>query len=355
MAKKSPPPEFLLDLLNARSPSGFEFEAQAAFDRHMKPGCDAYRADALGNRFATVNPDGDPVLLLAGHLDELGLILTYVNKDGFLYFDTIGGQDRVMLPGRRVWIHTKSGPVRGVTGKRAIHLMDDGDRDKVPKVHEMWIDIGAENRKEALERVEIGDCVTVDCGFEILSGEIATARAFDDKVGAYAIGEAVRRLRGARKLQARVVGVATTQEEIGVRGATVSAYSVDPHFAIAVDVGHATDHPDTDHRKHGDVKLGRGPVICRGANINPIVYRKLVAAAQDEDIPFQLEADPRPTGTDARALQLGRGGIATGLVSIPLRYMHTPCEVAHLGDVENTVRLLVAFAKALKRGETGVF
>jgi putative aminopeptidase FrvX len=345
-------PPFLAELLHARSPSGYETEAQAVFDRHVKPAADAYANDALGNRLATLNPSGDPVLMLAGHMDELGLIITYVNKDGFIYFDTIGGHDLSVISGRRVVIQTAYGPIKGVTGKRAIHLMDEEDRKKVPKKHEIWIDIGVRSKKEALERVTIGDVATYDHELELFSGSIGTARAFDNKVGAYVVGETLIRLAAEKKkLAAKVVSVATSQEEIGVRGATTAAYAVNPHLALAVDVGHATDHPDCDNRKFGETKLGGGPIICRGANINPKVYDRLIKAAKKLKIPYQLDADPRPTGTDARAIQMGRGGVATGLVSIPLRYMHTPSEVVDLEDVERCVKLFVEFARGLEKGD----
>lgn len=344
-------PTFLAELLHARSPSGYESEAQAVFDRHVKPSADEYRNDALGNRIATLNSAGDPVLMLAGHMDELGLIITYVNKDGFLYFDTVGGHDLSVISGRRVIIQTENGPVIGVTGKRAIHLMDEEDRKKVPKKHEIWIDIGVRSKKEALERIAIGDVATYDHELQMINGSVGAARAFDNKVGAYIVGETLRRLAKEKKLAAKIVSVATSQEEIGVRGATTAVYSVNPHLAVAIDVGHATDHPDCDNRRFGETKLGGGPIICRGANINPKIYQKLVAAAKKAGIPYQLEADPRPTGTDARAIQMGRGGVATGLLSIPLRYMHTPSEVVDLEDVERCVKLLVEFARALKKGD----
>jgi endoglucanase len=345
-------PGFLTELLHARSPSGYEGEAQAVFDRHVKPAADSYGGDALGNRIATLNPKGDPTLMLAGHIDELGLLVTYVNKDGFVYFDTIGGHDRTVISGRRVVIQTAKGPVKGVTGKRAIHLMDEADRKKVPEIHEIWIDIGARSKAEALERISIGDAATYDHEFELIHGSIGTARAFDNKVGAYVVGETLIRLsRDAKKLAARVVAVATSQEEIGCRGATSSGYSVDPQVSLVVDVGHATDHPDCDNRKYGETKLSGGPIICRGANINPLVYDNLIKAAKRLKIPYQVESDPRPTGTDARAIQIGRGGVAMGLVSIPLRYMHTPSEVVDLEDVERCVKLFVEFARAVKKGE----
>src|SRR5580658_3435414 len=222
-AAPRPVPPFLAELLEARSPSGFETEAQAVFDRHVRPAADQYANDALGNRIATINPEGDPTLMLAGHMDELGLMVTYVNKDGFVYFDTIGGHDRSIISGRRVLIQTAAGLVKGVTGKRAIHLMDEADRKKVPEIHEIWIDIGARSKKEALERISIGDAATYDHEFELISGSIGTARAFDNKVGAYIVGETLIRLaRDRKRPAAKVVAVATSQEEIGCRGATSS-------------------------------------------------------------------------------------------------------------------------------------
>ncbi|MDE3084945.1 MAG: M20/M25/M40 family metallo-hydrolase, partial [Verrucomicrobiota bacterium] len=322
------------------------------FDEHVKPSADHYAKDAIGNRLATLNPSGDPVLMLAGHMDELGLIITFVNKSGFLYFDTIGGHDRVMIPGRRVIIQTANGPVKGVTGKRAIHLMEEADRKKAPETHEIWIDIGATSKKEALARVAIGDVATYDHEFDLIHGSIGVARAFDNKVGAYIVGETLVRLaKQKKKFAAKVVSVATAQEEIGVRGATTAVYAINPHIAVAVDVGHATDHPDCDNRKYGETKLSGGPIICRGANVNPKIFARLSQCAKKLKIPHQFEADPRPTGTDARAIQMGRGGVATGLISVPLRYMHTPSEIVDLEDVENCVKLLVEFALSLGKGD----
>ncbi len=346
-------PLFLTELLRAKSPSGAEAQAQAVFDQFVKPHAETYANDAMGNRLATLNAQGAPTLMFSGHIDELGLIITYVNKDGFIYFATIGGHDRTIISGRRVIIQTATGPVKGVTGKRAIHLMEEADRKKVPEIHEIWIDIGARTKADALKRVAIGDVATYDHEFELIHGSVGTARAFDNKVGAYVVGETLIRLNQEKhKIAAKLVSVATTQEEIGVRGATTSAFAVDPHVALAVDVGHATDHPDCDNRKYGETKLGDGPIICRGPNINPKVYTRLIECARSAKIPFQLEADPRPTGTDARAIQMARGGVACGLVSIPLRYMHTPSEVVDLEDVENCVKLFVAFAKSIEAGES---
>ena len=345
-------PTFLNELLQAKYPSGYESEAQTVFDRHVKPATDAYTNDPMGNRIATLNPEGDPVLMLAGHLDELGLIITYINEQGFLYFDTIGGHDLTVVSGRRVIIQTANGPVVGVTGKRAIHLMTPEDRKKVPDKHEMWIDIAVADKAEAHERVAIGDVATYDHELQLINGSVGAARAFDNKAGAYIVGETLIRLSKEKaNLAAKLVCAGTSQEEIGVRGATTAAHAVNPHIAVAIDVGHATDHPDCDNRKYGETKLGGGPIICRGANINPKIYQRLLDAAKKAGVPYQLEADPRPTGTDARAIQTARGGVATGLISVPLRYMHTPSEMVDLEDIERTILLLVEFAKSLEKGD----
>jgi len=347
-------PKFLVDLLDARSPTGAEYEAQAVVDRYVEDEVDAYRRDTMGNRFATVNPDGNPKLLFAGHIDELGLIITYINDNGFVYFDTLGGHDKTMISGRRVSILTEDGVVKGVTGKRAIHLMSPEDRKKVPETHEIWIDLGVKNKEEAEKLVGIGDTAVYDQSFELIRGSVGVARAFDDKAGAYAVMEAVRRLTKG-KLAARVTAAATTQEEIGTRGAMTAAFSENPDFAIAVDVGHATDSPDCDPRKYGSFKQGGGSIVCCGPNINPIIFKRIIECAKKNKIPYQVEADPRPTGTDARAIQVAQAGIATGLLSIPLRYMHTPSEMVDLEDIEHTVQLLVAVARSLKKGERGIW
>lgn len=343
---------FLVDLLNARSPSGSEGEAQKVIDKYVSPSADEYHKDTMGNRISVINPEGTPSLMLAGHIDELGLQINYVDKDGFLYFNTLGGHDSSVIPGRRVTILTKEGEIRGVTGKRAIHLMTAEDRKKVPTEDKIWIDIGASSKEEALKRIQLGDVAVYDQSFDVIHENVVTARAFDDKAGAYLVCEALRRLAKENSLQAKVTAVATTQEEVGCRGAIPSAYAVAPQVAIAVDVGHATDHPDCDHRKHGEFKMGGGPLICKGPNINPIVFDRLIACAEKESIPYQIDPYPLPTGTDARSIQISRAGVATGLVSIPLRYMHTPSEVVNLEDIENGVKLVSAFALSLQKDDS---
>jgi putative aminopeptidase FrvX len=345
------PPRFLEELLQARSPSGYEDEARDVVQKRVGGIADHFAVDNLGNCHATLGKAGSPTLMLAGHIDELGLIIKHVSDKGFLYFDAIGGHDRSMISGRRVDILTKNGIVRGVTGKRAIHLMTPEERKRVPEFHQMWIDIGVSSREEALEKVRIGDAAVYDHGFEMLQGSMAISRAFDDKSGAYAVNEALLRLAKGKKPNCRVVAVSTSQEEIGTRGAISSAHLANPDVALVVDVSHATDHPDADHRKFGRFTLGGGPILTRGPNVHPGVFERLMDCASKENIEVQIEADPRPTGTDARAIQVARDGIPTGLIGIPLRYMHTPSEVIDLNDLEAVVRLMVAFARSLKRGE----
>ena len=351
-AKHTSYPEFLKELLEAKSPTGHEFAAQKVIDDHVEKSADKYSKDALGNRIAELKGDGGPTLMFAGHIDEIGLIISHVDDKGYLYFEFLGGHDQIIPSGRRLHILTRNGPVLGITGKRAVHLLSPEDRKRVPERHDMWIDIGVNNRADALAIVRIGDPAIYTDGPEILRGSIGVARAFDDKAGAYVCMEAFRRLSKEKKLAARVVSVATTQEEIGTRGAQVSAQGINPQVAIAVDVGHATDHPDADNRKFGRFTLSGGPIIARGPNINPIVYDQMVEAAESIGIPYQIGAESRPTGTDARAIQMANGGVACGLLSIPLRYMHTPGEVVDLNVVEQSVQLLVEFACRVKKKQS---
>jgi endoglucanase len=286
--------------------------------------------------------------MLAGHMDELGFQVAHIADNGFLYFNTIGGFDPSTIAGRKVLIHAAGGPVLGVTGRKAIHLMTSDERDKVPKTHELWIDIGAKDAKAARQRVAIGDPVTYEPAFELLGDGLAVARGFDDRMGAFVAAETLRRVKQSRKqLRAGLFAVATVQEEVGLRGARTSAYGLDPLVGIAIDVTHASDHPEVDKRKVGDIKLGAGPVITRGANINPRVFELLTKVARKEGIGYQVEATAGGTGTDANAIQISRAGVATGLVSVALRYMHTPVEVLSLADLEAASRLLAAFALAL--------
>jgi len=336
---------FLRDMLAAPSPSGFEQPAQRVWREYVRAFADEVRTDRHGNVIAAVNPGGSPRVMLAGHCDELGFLLVYINDQGFLHFQPIGGHDAAIVPGRRVTIYGAKGPVRGVIGKRAVHLMTQEEREKPkPEFEKYWIDIAVKDKEEEEGLVSVGDPVTYTVAFEELRNGIAISRAFDDKAGAFVVAEALRALSERRgELKAAVYAVSTVQEEVGLRGAHTSAFGIDPELGIAVDVTHATDSPDMDKRKAGDIKLGGGPAISRGANINPVVFDRLIAAAKREGVPYQLEGAPRGTGTDANAIQLTRAGVAAGLVSIPLRYMHTTVEMLALADVERAAQVLTSF------------
>lgn len=341
---------FLLDLLHASSPSGYEFEAQNVIEKYIAPVASSLKKDALGNRIANINPEGSPHVLMTGHMDEIGFIIRYINKDGFLFFDTIGGHDVGLISGRKVRILTQKGFVYGVTGRRAIHLLTAEERKQMPKLQSIWIDIGARNKEEAMEKVSVGDAVVYDNEPFYLDNGCLCARGIDDRGGTYVVQEVLRRL-SKEHMDASLTAVSTTQEEIGTRGAIPAAYEVHPDIGIAVDVGHATDFPDGDSNKLGEFKLGAGPIIARGPNISPRVFEALKSCAERLKIPYQVEAESGPTGTDARVIQMSRKGVATGLVSIPLRYMHTPHELACLDDIEWVIQLLVEFTRSLKKND----
>jgi len=338
--------DFLQQLVDTPSPSGFEQPGQSVVRDYVSRFADEVRTDVMGNVIAALNPDGKPRLMLAGHCDEIGFMVRYITDQGFIHFSPIGGVDAHLVPGQKVHIQTSRGPVLGVVGKKAIHLMEPEERKKVLEFHQQWIDIGASGRKDAEKRVRIGDPVTFATTFERLKGSIAVARGFDDKMGSFVVMEALR-LASRGKLKAALFAVSTVQEEIGLRGATTSAFAIAPDAAIAVDVTHGTDYPDADKKRFGDVKLGAGPVLHRGANMNPVVIDRLLRTTAKARLKHQMIGVPGHSGTDAWAIQLARGGVATGLVSVPLRYMHTPIEVLDLRDLESTAKLLAAFAAAL--------
>ena len=341
---------FLRELLEAPGPSGYEGPVRSVWTAEVSSYADAIEVDVHGNAIASYNAGGGPRVMLAGHMDELGFQIIYIDDRGYLYFDTIGGFDLGMVPGRKVRIHTRKGPVLGVLGKKPIHLMKAEERSKVPAKHELWIDIGVSSGDKARTIVEIGDPVTYDPNFEELRGDLVVSRATDNKAGAWVVAEAMRRVTRAKKAcRASLFSVATVQEEIGLRGAKTSAYGVDPLVGIAVDVTWAMDHPGVDKRQVGECVLGGGPVINRGANINPVVFDRLVAVAKKKKIPHQIMAEPGGTGTDANAIQLSRAGVAAALVSLPQRYMHTPVEVVSLKDLDNTAKLLAEFVLSLEK------
>lgn len=341
-------------LLDAPGPSGFERIPARAW-REAATFADTVVVDISGNSHATVFGSGDvsegPGVMFAGHIDEIGVMVVHIDDDGICWFDTIGGWDPQVFVGQRVMLLGKEGPVPGVIGKQAIHLMDQASRDKLSKVHDLWIDIGARNRDEALAFVDIGTAGVLASQVTRLPNDRIVSRSLDNRIGAYVVLEALRLLRDERA-PLPVTAVATTQEEIAYTGggARTSATALAARVAIVVDVTHATDSPGVEKKRHGDVRLGGGPVISRGAAVNPVVADLLMEVAKAEGIPYRLQAAPRVTGTDADAIFTAQRGVATGLVSVPLRYMHSPSEMAALEDIAQAARLLAAFARRVDAG-----
>lgn len=342
--------DFLKELVNSFSPSGFEEDAAKVWKTRTKKYSDSINVDVHGNSIAVLNKTGSPKVMLAGHIDEIGYMVKYIDKEGYLYFSTIGGIDTHLIPGQRVKIKTKKGDVLGVIGKKPIHVLEPEERTKVAKIEQLWIDIGAKDEKEAKSIVSIGDSAVAVVGFEILRDDKVVARGFDDKCGAFVVSETLR-LLSKSKFKASVYGVATVQEEIGLRGAKTSAYGVDPHIGIALDVTFATDFPSMDKRTMGDIKIGAGPVITRGPNINTKLFEAIIKTADKNKIPYQIQGSSGGTGTDANAIQLTRAGVVTGLISIPNRYMHTSVELISLNDLENAAKLLAAFISQLSKSD----
>src|SRR5262245_36518642 len=337
---------FLHNLLLNPSPSGFERPVQALVRAWAGPLADQVRTDRHGNVIAALNPEGQPRVMLAGHCDQIGLMVQHVDDGGFLYIQPIGGWDIQILLGQHLTVWTADGPVPGVVSRKAPHLLTNEERAKVPQFTDVWVDVGARDRKEAEALVTPGDPVTFALGVRELRNRLVAAPGLDDKVGLWVVMEALR-LLSSRPLQVAVFCVSTVQEEVGLRGAVTSAHGIHPTVGIAVDVCHATDTPGNDKKQLGDTRLGAGPAVFRGPNINPHVFDRLRDAARAHEIPIQVRGAPRATGTDANAIQLSREGVATGVVGIPNRYMHSPVEVVCLDDLERAARLLAEFCLSI--------
>lgn len=342
---------FLERLLASMGASGFEEQPQVVIRERMKGRCDELRTDVHGNVIGGVNVKSPLRVMLAGHVDEIGLMVTHIDEKGFLYMAGIGGFDIAVLPGQRVIVHGAGGPVQGVIGRKPIHVLTDEERKQLPKMEDLFIDIGAADAKEAARHVRVSDPVTIDAEMKYLLNELVASRGIDDRAGAFIVTEVLLEL-SRRKPKVAVWSVSTVQEEVGLRGARTSAYGIDPQVGIAVDVGFTTDYPGIDKRKFGDNKVGGGPIIARGPNINPAVFDGLSRVAKAKRIPHQFEAAPRPTGTDANPMQVNRSGVAAGLISVPNRYMHSPNEIASLADLDNCIRLLAEYVLSLKPTDT---
>lgn len=340
--------KFLKQLVETPSPTGFEEPAASLVRERLADVADEVATDTMGSVRAVLEgrDAGAPSLMLAAHMDEIGLMVTYISDEGFLSVASLGGVDAAILPGMRVDVHTASGTLRGIVGRKPIHLIEPDERKNVTPIDKLVIDLGMP-AKRVKKLVMVGDVITFGVGFERFGKNMAVSRAFDDKAGVWVAVRVLETLAKEGRAPGDFIVAATVQEEIGTRGAITSAYGLDPDVAIAFDVTHATDYPGIDKTKYGKIVCGEGPVIARGPNINPAVFERLVAAAEAEGLPYQIEAEPGVTGTDARSIQISRGGVPTGLVSVPLRYMHTPTEVVSLDDLDATVKLLARFARDL--------
>jgi putative aminopeptidase FrvX len=342
----SAPFDFLKKLLETPSPSGYERPIQDVVRNYVADFADKVSTDLHGNVIAVKNADAPLRVMLAGHCDQIGLLVQFIDSEGYLYLQTIGGWDPQQLVGQRMTVWTASGPIAGVISRKPIHLLNEDERKQVVKLKDMWLDIGAKDKAEAESLVHIGDPVTLQLGFQPMRNNFANAPAMDNKCGLWVCIEALRRA-SQKKLNCALYAVSTVQEEIGLRGAQTSAYGINPQVGIAVDVTHATDCPTIEKKQEGDKGLGRGPVIYRGPNMNPRVVDRLVATATAGEIPFQLGAIGRAAPNDANTIQISRGGVATGLVSIPNRYMHSAVEMISLDDIDRAADLLAAFATGL--------
>jgi endoglucanase len=341
-------------LIASPSPSGFEQPIQAVIREAVDMFTDEVRTDVHGNVIATLNPAGRPRVMLTAHCDELGFLIRYIDEQGFLYFAPIGGYDPSTLPGERVQIQGPDGLVLGVIGRKPVHSLEHDEREKAPKMKDLWIDIGASGREEAQKRAPVGSIATRAAQLETLHGDLVVSRALDDKSGIFAVLEATRRISEQReRLKASVSFVSAVQEEVGSRGAVTSAYSVEPDIAIAVDVTPTTDHPMTSKQEMGEVKINGGPVITIGGFINPRVYQLLVSVTKEAGLAYQVDPQSAYTWTDTDNIQVARSGVATGLVSIPCRYLHTGSEIVSLKDVDQVATVLANFVLALEK-ETNI-
>jgi endoglucanase len=337
-------PKLLDELLRPGAPSGYEGPAAEIWRKAASFA--ELSSDGLGSSIARVG-EAAPLFAVVGHIDEIGLIITHVDENGFLYFAPIGGWDPQVLVGQRVAVRGRNGIVPGVVGRKPIHLLEPDQRKKVVELKSMHIDIGAGDGEEAAELTRIGDPVVIDAEPMAVAGARLVSKAMDNRLGAYVALESLRRCAEGKGPGGSFAAVAAVQEEIGLFGARTAAFELRPDVAVAVDVTHATDAPGVDEKELGSSPLGSGPVIGRGSTLSPKVFELLVETAEAEGIEYTLTASGRGTSTDADVLQISRAGIPTGVVSIPLRYMHSPVEMCDLRDVEATVELLAAFGARL--------
>lgn len=336
--------KFLKELLKTPGPSAFEHRPAKIWREQAEAYGAELKVDPYGNSFASFASGKKPTIMLSGHVDEIGLIIHYIDKNGLLYFQGVGGWDSQQLVGQRIRVMGYKGDIVGIIGKIPIHLLKEEDRKKVSKIKDMWIDIGAKDKADAQKYVRIGDAAVIEQPFlELLNNRVAS-KAIDNRIGAYIVLEAAKR---AKKTKIEVVAVASVQEEIGHAGALMASYGLEPNLAIAVDVTHATDIPDLDKEEHGECALGSGPNISIGSTNHLGMFNYLLELADKNKIAYTIGTAPRRTSTDGDDIFKTHGGIPTLVISIPNRYMHSPSEMIDLNDLENVINLIVVFIESL--------
>lgn len=343
---------FLEELVNTPSPTSYETRGQRVWLNYVSEFADETHYDDYGNCVATLNKGGVPRIMLAGHADEIALSVNYIDNDGYIWVKRMGGVDAIVSKAQRVTVHSDKGPVTGVVGNPPPHMQRVDGEPKAPKITDLFIDIGCNSRKASEKRVRIGNPITVNQNFEILHKEVAVARAFDNRIGTWAVAESLRLLAASKKLNAEVCAVSNTMEEVGLFGARQIAYSLQPNVALVVDVTHATDYPGINKQTHGDIKIGKGPTITHGICNHPEVVKRIEQVATKAKIPLQHETVSATSGTDTDAVFWTRGGIPSALISLPNRYMHSPVEVVNLKDLEQIPKLMAGFSETVKKNET---
>jgi tetrahedral aminopeptidase len=339
--------DFLRALVEATGPSGYEWDAQRVWrERVVEVAADTW-TDSLGNAFATLNPGGSPRVMIEAHIDQIGFIVTYFDEQGFVYFKPIGHFDPATVVGTRVRLMGRHGPVEGAIGRMPVHLLEPEAQDKGPELKSLWIDVGASSRAEVEERLAVGDAGAWSAGMTRLLGSCIAAPGLDNRAGAYVIAEAFRALADAHP-HAEVIAASSVQEEIGLRGAQVSAYTADAPIGICSEVHWTSDHPYAPVTELGEIRVGAGPLLTRGANTNHRVFERLAAAAQTVGTPYQVRAEPKGTSNDQNVMQIARGGMATGLVKVPTRYLHTTSEIVSTDDMDACVAVLTRFVLDLE-------
>lgn len=340
--------QFLIDLINTPAPSGHEEPVQKIWRDEVSSFCPDITKDTHGSLIACLNPGKEKSIVVVGHADEVGLIINYINTDGFIYVKPIGGIDVSILASQRARILTKKGIIQGAIGRTSIHLTTREQRDKKPEMSDVWIDIGAKNKKDAEKYVSIGDPVIFGADYQEMTNNTAIARCWDNRIGIYITAEVLRKLSTNKKLNKTVYGISSVQEETGVWGAKNAVYYLKPTAAIAVDVMPCTDQPEVKKETFGDTKLGNGPVITRGVRTNNYMSNELIGVAGKKKIPYQIDVDYGHTFTDADPISQSRAGVPIAVISVPTRYLHTSVETLNLKDVDQSIDLIAEYITQTK-------